>query len=87
MTTGNEEILNTGLSLAMEFGADWLKPIQDRLSVKYSTLTQMERVGPIRSVAKQWTKVTPHWSGNHKSQILSRILPPTMSFLHTFPLV
>jgi hypothetical protein len=44
MTTGNEEILNTGLSLAMEFGADWLKPIQDRLSVKYPTLTQMERV-------------------------------------------
>jgi hypothetical protein len=32
------EILNRGLSLAMEWGTDWLKPIQARLSATYPQL-------------------------------------------------
>ena len=40
--TGEEEILNTGLKLALEFGSDWLKPIQSRLSEKFPKLTEDE---------------------------------------------
>lgn len=36
------KILNAGLSLAMEFGADWLKPIQSRLAREYPELTRAE---------------------------------------------
>ncbi len=36
------EILNTGLKLAMEFGENWLQPIQDRLSKEYPELTRKE---------------------------------------------
>ncbi|GAB4578346.1 MAG: hypothetical protein Fur0022_10810 [Anaerolineales bacterium] len=36
------EILNTGLSLAMEWGEDWLKPIQSRLAKQFPTLTPKE---------------------------------------------
>jgi hypothetical protein len=38
----NEEILNAGLNLAMEWGEDWLKPIQQRLARKYPGLTEEE---------------------------------------------
>lgn len=38
----DSEILNTGLDLAMAFGADWLKPIQERLARRYATLTKAE---------------------------------------------
>ncbi len=36
------EILNTGLSLALEFGPDWLKPIQERLTKRYPNLSAKE---------------------------------------------
>jgi hypothetical protein len=35
----NDDILNTGLHLAMEWGEDWLKPIQTRLSKQYPELS------------------------------------------------
>ena len=37
-----EEILNYGLMLAMEWGTDWFKPIQERLSAKYHFLNNTE---------------------------------------------
>jgi hypothetical protein len=37
-----EEILNTGLSLAMEFGENWLKPIQSRLAALEPNLRPAE---------------------------------------------
>ena len=36
------EILNAGLGLALEFGADWLRPIQSRLAREYPELTREE---------------------------------------------
>lgn len=36
------EILNTGLQLAMEFGENWLKPIQQRLFRRYNFLSKEE---------------------------------------------
>ena len=33
-----EDILNAGLNLAMEFGQNWLQPIQERLAKKYPKL-------------------------------------------------
>lgn len=35
----DEAILNTGLTLAMDFGSDWLTLIKERLSTKFSTLS------------------------------------------------
>jgi hypothetical protein len=35
-------ILNVGLHLAMEFGENWLRPIQQRLAVAFGTLTPDE---------------------------------------------
>ena len=37
-----EEILNLGLNYAMEFGSNWLQPIQTRLSKKIPGLTKPE---------------------------------------------
>lgn len=36
------EQLNAGLALAMEWGENWLKPIQARLRLRYPQLTQAE---------------------------------------------
>ncbi len=36
------EILNDGLALAMEFGKDWLQPIQSRLAKRHPQLTTAE---------------------------------------------
>lgn len=36
------EILNSGLSFAMEFGENWLQPIQKRLLSKYDFLTSRQ---------------------------------------------
>ncbi|HEU5292406.1 MAG TPA: hypothetical protein VFU05_17285 [Cyclobacteriaceae bacterium] len=36
------EILNTGLAFALEFGTNWLQPIQSRLSEKYPDLKTKE---------------------------------------------
>ena len=41
-TLVNPEILNTGLNLAMEWGKDWLKPIQSRLVIHYPQLSPDE---------------------------------------------
>ena len=38
----NKEILNHGLNLSMEFGENWLKPINDRLSDTYPELSKSE---------------------------------------------
>lgn len=38
----NTSILNTGLKMAMEFGENWLMPIQQRLQAEYSELGQGE---------------------------------------------
>jgi len=38
-TSDEASILNTGLDMAMEFGEDFRKPIQQRLSKKYSSLS------------------------------------------------
>ena len=34
--------LNAGLELAMEFGQDWLKPIQSRLALEHPQLSAAE---------------------------------------------
>lgn len=36
------DVLNSGLDFAMEFGKDWLRPIQERLRAKFSDLTPSE---------------------------------------------
>lgn len=36
------EILNKALSLALEFGPDWLKPVQERLSIFFPKLNKTE---------------------------------------------
>ncbi|RAV99240.1 hypothetical protein [Pseudochryseolinea flava] len=38
-STSANKILNTGLEFAMEFGPNWLKPIQDRLHASFPSLT------------------------------------------------
>ena len=38
----NPEILNYGLDLSMEFGENWLQPINDRLANKFPNLTSEE---------------------------------------------
>jgi len=40
--TRREEQLNAGLALAMEWGENWLKPIQARLRLRYPQLSQAE---------------------------------------------
>ena len=35
-------VLNKGLDFAMEFGANWLRPIQDRLAAQFPQLSQGE---------------------------------------------
>lgn len=35
----SNDILNTGLSLSMEFGKNWLQPIDERLLEKFKNLT------------------------------------------------
>lgn len=37
-----DEILNAGLNLAMEWGPDWLKPIQERLGARFPALSLAE---------------------------------------------
>ena len=37
-----ELLLNEGLDIAMEWGKNWLKPIQDRLAVRHPELSQSE---------------------------------------------
>lgn len=37
-----DDILNVGLDLAMEFGENWLMPIQSRLRLRYPALTSQE---------------------------------------------
>jgi len=34
------QILNTGLAMAMEFGDNWLRPIQERLHARYCQLSE-----------------------------------------------
>jgi hypothetical protein len=41
-TIVNPDILNTGLNLAMEWGEDWLKPIQSRLVIQHPQLSHSE---------------------------------------------
>jgi len=41
-TSTEIEILNSGLEFAMEFGKNWLKPVQQRLLSKYGVITQDE---------------------------------------------
>ena len=36
------QILNAGLDMAMEFGAKWLRPIQERLHGRYPGLSKTE---------------------------------------------
>lgn len=38
----NQEIANYGLNLSMEFGENWLKPINERLNIKYPDLLPIE---------------------------------------------
>ena len=38
----DQEILNAGLDLAMEWGENWLQPIQDRLAKKYPRLSKTQ---------------------------------------------
>jgi hypothetical protein len=38
----DERILNVGLDLAMEFGKNWLQPIQQRLAKKFPKLSPAE---------------------------------------------
>ena len=38
----NQKIANYGLSFSMEFGQNWLKPINERLSEKYPELLPVE---------------------------------------------
>jgi hypothetical protein len=38
----DERTLNVGLDMAMEFGPNWLKPIQERLGKKFPELNPLE---------------------------------------------
>jgi len=50
------EILNVGLAFAMEWGSDWLKPIQERLSKVYPALRgeDLNRVNGICQAAMKY---------------------------------
>ena len=37
------EILNYGLQLSMEFGKNWLKPINERLAIKFPDLNRQQQ--------------------------------------------
>jgi hypothetical protein len=37
-----EQILNTGLTMAMEFGGNWRQPINDRLHKRFTYLSEQE---------------------------------------------
>lgn len=39
----NHDLLNAGLTLAMEFGENWLEPIQSRLAERFPELNARER--------------------------------------------
>ncbi len=38
----NETILNIALKLTMEFGENWMQPIQNRLSKRFTNLSNQE---------------------------------------------
>jgi tRNA isopentenyl-2-thiomethyl-A-37 hydroxylase MiaE len=42
LTDLDNKILNQGMELAMEFGKNWLMPIQDRLGKKHKRLNREE---------------------------------------------
>ncbi|MNG72465.1 hypothetical protein D3C87_629410 [compost metagenome] len=37
------EVLNYGLQLSMEFGKNWLKPINERLEIKFPNLNKQQQ--------------------------------------------
>ena len=41
-TDPRSDVLNAGLHLAMEFGENWMKPIQSRLHERYPALSEAE---------------------------------------------
>jgi hypothetical protein len=42
ITRNREGILNDGLKLSLQFGKNWMQPIQNRLKKRFPTLTQEE---------------------------------------------
>lgn len=42
MNKTEDDIPNVGMKLAMEFGKNWLEPIQNRLAKKFPSLTESE---------------------------------------------
>ena len=73
----DEEILNYGLKLAMEFGKNWLQPIQTRLSKKHPELT-MEQLDAYNDICQKAMKcghdcVYSMESGLTDKQMLERL--------------
>lgn len=58
--TLSPEILNTGLSLALDWGADWLTPIQPRLAERFLTLTP-EELDEINATCQQAMRAGHAW--------------------------
>ena len=50
-TSSRDALLNEGLHLAMEWGADWLKPIQGRLGARHPDLS-LEQLNEINSICQ-----------------------------------
>ena len=51
----SKEILNIALDMSMEFGENWLKPINDRLHKKYPEISS-EDLEAINSICKEVNK-------------------------------
>lgn len=56
---GRDELLNHGLSLAMEWGEDWLKPIQERL-LRYHPWLQADQADEINGLAQEAMRLGHH---------------------------
>ena len=54
--TRRDDLLNEGLHLAMEWGKDWLKPIQERLAVRHPELLpeELDEVNTLCQAAMQF---------------------------------
>ena len=67
-SNSREEILNKGLKYSLEFGKNWMRPINERLSRRFPNLTNAE-LEEFNRICEQ----TRNSSLNHMSEILQRI--------------
>jgi hypothetical protein len=81
----DSEILNVGLDLAMEFGSNWLQPIQSRLAGRYPRLTtdELDAYEAACRTAMIWAqrRVPEHWNavGGDEKEAFRRFKPHVLT--------